>query len=101
MPGYIWRLKDLEKIKKNRYKVFSCFSCGGGSSMGYKLAGYDVIGNCEIDKAMNSTYLKNFTPKYNYEMPIQVMVKLNEYPEELYNLDITCSCPAKLISYIS
>lgn len=93
MPSYIWNLQDLEKVNKNGYKVFSCFSCGGGSSMGYKLAGYDVIGNCEIDKAMNSTYLKNFTPKYNYEMPIQEMVKLNEYPEELYNLDILDGSP--------
>lgn len=88
MPKYIWNLKDLEKVHKNGYKVFSCFSCGGGSSMGYKLAGYEVIGNCEIDKQMNKMYCKNFTPKYNYEMPIQEMVKLKEYPEELYNLDI-------------
>ena len=34
---------------KHRHSVFSCFSCGGGSSMGYKLAGYDVVGNCEIE----------------------------------------------------
>lgn len=29
MSEYIWKLKDLEKVKKNGYKVFSCFSCGG------------------------------------------------------------------------
>ena len=37
-----WKLEDLDKRPKNGRKVFSCFSCGGGSSMGYKLAGYTV-----------------------------------------------------------
>ena len=44
-----WRLEDLDKRPKHGHTVFSCFSCGGGSSMGYKLAGYEVVGNCEID----------------------------------------------------
>lgn len=50
MVEYEWYLKDLQNISKNKYNVFSCFSCGGGSTMGYKLAGFNVIGNCEIDK---------------------------------------------------
>ena len=33
----------------NGLKVFSCFACGGGSTMGYKLAGCEVIGCCDID----------------------------------------------------
>lgn len=93
MPEYIWKLEDINKINKNNYKVFSCFSCGGGSCMGYKLAGYEVIGNCEIDKQMNDMYLKNFNVKYNYNIPIQELVKLKEYPEELYNLDILDGSP--------
>ena len=47
-----WEIKDLERVEKNGLRVFSCFSCGGGSSLGYKLAGYDVVGCCEIDPAM-------------------------------------------------
>ena len=47
-----WTLNDYPK-EKNGLKVFSCFACGGGSTMGYKLAGYDVIGDLEIDKRMN------------------------------------------------
>lgn len=50
MSEYEWNLTDLKQVPKNNYNVFSCFSCGGGSTMGYKLAGYNVIGNCEIDK---------------------------------------------------
>jgi DNA (cytosine-5)-methyltransferase 1 len=33
---------------KDKEKVFSCFACGGGSGMGYKLAGLDVVGINEI-----------------------------------------------------
>ena len=57
MKEYIWNLEDLKNIQKNKYTVFSCFSCGGGSTMGYKLAGYNVIGNCEIDKKINDIYI--------------------------------------------
>ena len=38
-----WKLSDLKDIKKNNLNVFSCFHCGGGSSMGYKLAGFNVL----------------------------------------------------------
>ena len=93
MKEYIWNLTDLYNIPKNNYKVFSCFSCGGGSSMGYKLAGYEVIGNCEIDDKINQMYLKNFKPKFNYNMAIQNMVKQKKFPDELYNLDILDGSP--------
>lgn len=93
MKEYNWYLKDINNIPKNNYKVFSCFSCGGGSTMGYKLAGYEVIGNCEIDKKINEIYVKNNHPKYNYCMGIQEMNKLKEFPKELYNLDILDGSP--------
>lgn len=90
---YIWYLDDLKKIKKNGYKVFSCFSCGGGSSMGYKLAGYDVVGNCEIDPKMNELYVANNHPKYTYLMGVQDFYKLDDIPEELFNIDILDGSP--------
>ena len=93
MAEYEWYLSDLNKVKKNDYKVFSCFSCGGGSSLGYKLAGFNVIGNCEIDKRINNIYVKNNHPKYNFCMGIQEMNKLKEFPEELYHLDILDGSP--------
>ena len=93
MKEYEWYLKDIKSVKKNNYKVFSCFSCGGGSTMGYKLAGYNVIGNCEIDKKINEVYVKNHKPKYNYCMPIQEMIKIKEFPNDLYNLDILDGSP--------
>lgn len=41
---WYWHFKDYPK-EKNGLKVFSCFACGGGLTMGYKLTGYDVIGD--------------------------------------------------------
>ncbi|MCI8655483.1 MAG: DNA cytosine methyltransferase [Clostridia bacterium] len=93
MAEYEWYLRDLKNIQKNQYSVFSCFSCGGGSSMGYKLAGFNVIGNCEIDKKINDIYMKNHNPKYNYCMGIQEMNRIKKFPSELYNLDILDGSP--------
>lgn len=39
--------------------------------MGYKRAGFKVIGNVEIDAAINKIYVANFKPKYNYNLPQQ------------------------------
>ena len=88
-----WKLSDLDKVEKNGKKVFSCFACGGGSTMGYKLAGYDVIGNCEIDKQMNEIYVANHHPKHNYLMDIRDFNQLESLPLELYNLDILDGSP--------
>ena len=89
---YIWNLEDINKVTKNGIKVFSCFSCGGGSSMGYKLAGFDVIGNNEIDSKMNEVYLKNHQPKYNFNCDIRDLCNMN-LPDELYSFDILDGSP--------
>lgn len=90
-----WKLSDLETIPKNGLKVFSTFACGGGSTMGYKLAGCDVLGCVEIDKRMNDVYVKNHKPKYNYLMDIREFNDLpnEEIPPELFNLDILDGSP--------
>ena len=88
-----WKLKDIETIPKNGLKVFSCFACGGGSTMGYKLAGYDVIGCCEIDYRMNEIYVKNHKPKYNFLMDIREFNHIEKLPAELHNLDILDGSP--------
>lgn len=90
-----WYLSDLDKVQKNGLTVFSCFSCGGGSSMGYKLAGYDVIGNVEIDPRVMKVYQKNNHPKYPYLMDVRDFLKIPdaELPEELFHLDILDGSP--------
>lgn len=91
--NYKWELKDLKKITKNGHTVFSCFSCGGGSSMGYKLSGYEVLGNCEIDPKTNEMYKANHKPKYSFNMDIREFLTLSDYPGELYELDILDGSP--------
>lgn len=57
---YKWYLKDgypAKGIKNHKSTVFTTFACGGGSSMGYKLAGYDVIGANDIDPQMEKVFL--------------------------------------------
>ena len=86
-----WSFKDYPE--KNGLKVFSCFACGGGSTMGYKLCGCDVLGCNEIDPRMNKVYVENHHPKYNYLEDIRDFNKRNDLPEELYNLDILDGSP--------
>lgn len=89
-----WSFADYPK-EKNGLKVFSCFACGGGSTMGYKLAGCEVLGCCEIDPKMNEVYVKNHNPKHNFCMDIRKFNKIpdDEIPEELFNLDILDGSP--------
>lgn len=89
--NYNWRIKDNYPAKNIAYhgkKVFSCFACGGGSTMGYKLAGYDVLGCNEIDPKMIEVYKLNHNPKYAFCEPIQVFKNRTDLPEDLFNLDI-------------
>ena len=69
---YNWRLSEA-KFTKDKGKVFSCFACGGGSTMGYKLAGFDVIGCNEIDAKVNRCYVTNHSPRYNFLEDIRTL----------------------------
>ena len=90
--NYRWTLADAN-FTKDKGKVFSCFSCGGGSTMGYKLAGFDVIGCNEIDPRMMQAYISNHAPRLPYLEPIQEFKLRDDIPEELYNLDILDGSP--------
>ena len=89
---YKWTLKDA-KFTKDKGIVFSCFACGGGSTMGYKLAGFDVIGCNEIDPKMMAAYITNHNPKHSYLEPIQSFKLRDDLPDELYQLDILDGSP--------
>lgn len=89
---YRWTLKDAH-FTKDKGAVFSCFACGGGSSMGYKLAGFDVIGCNEIDHRMMYAYCQNHNPKFPFLEPIHTFKDRTDLPPELYNLDILDGSP--------
>jgi DNA (cytosine-5)-methyltransferase 1 len=90
--NYNWTLKDAV-FTKDKGKVFSCFACGGGSTMGYKLAGFDVIGHNDIDPKMIEVYKANHNPKFSFLESITTFAKRKDLPKELYNLDILDGSP--------
>lgn len=94
--SYNWNLSDGYPAKGIEYhgsKVFSCFACGGGSTMGYKMAGFDVIGMNEIDPKMAACYVENHNPKYAFVEPIQDFKDRDDLPKELFDLDILDGSP--------
>lgn len=90
--NYHWHLQNT-KFKQDKGKVFSCFAGGGGSTMGYKLAGFQVIGFNEIDPKMANIYIKNHQPKYQFVEPIQDFLQRKDLPKEFYKLDILDGSP--------
>lgn len=93
---YKWYLKDgypAKGIDKNNLNVFGTFICGGGSTMGYKLAGYNHLGGVEIDKQVAQTYQLNHNPKYLFNEDIRNFNKRIDLPKELFYLDILDGSP--------
>lgn len=94
--NYKWYLKDgydVEGIEKHNSKVFGTFVCGGGSAMGYKLAGYDDLGGVELDPKVAAIFKENLNPKYLYVEDIRDFNKREDLPDELYDLDLLDGSP--------
>ena len=90
-----WKLIDLTTVPKTGLTAFSCFHCGGGSTMGYKLAGFNVLGGVEIDPEMMALYRANHNPQHSYLMGVQQFneLPLDTIPDELKNLDLLDGSP--------
>ena len=94
--SYKWHLADGYPAKGIEYhglKVFGTFICGGGSTMGYKLAGFEHLGGVEIDPQVASIYKANHSPKYLYVQDIREFVKRDDLPDELFSLDLLDGSP--------
>jgi len=89
---HAWRLADLDAVQSNGTKVMSTFACGGGSSMGYKRAGCEVIAANDIDPEMAWHYKLNIKPRYYFLCPINELLT-KELPPELFELDILDGSP--------
>lgn len=79
-------------IEHHGAKVFTTFSCGGGSSFGYKLAGYDVIAANDIDPQMREVYLKNHKPKIYLLGGVGDLLK-NDLPTDIMGIDVLDGSP--------
>jgi DNA (cytosine-5)-methyltransferase 1 len=91
-PDCAWDLAELENVPKNGLRVMSTFACGGGSSMGYKRAGCEVIAANDIDPEMAWHYQLNIKPKHYFLCPIGNLLT-KDLPPELFELDILDGSP--------
>lgn len=90
--NYDWKLSNAYPPTKS-LKVFGAFVCGGGSTMGYKLAGLDHLGGIEINSRMADIYQQNHQPQYLYREDIRLFNQRDDLPEVLFNLDILDGSP--------
>lgn len=93
---YKWNIADgypAKGIEKNNLNVFGTFICGGGSTMGYKLAGFNHLGGIEIDPPIADVYKENHNPKYLFLQDIRDFNKRTDLPTELYSLDLLDGSP--------
>lgn len=93
---YKWSLSDgypAKGIEAHGKSCFGTFVCGGGSTMGYKLAGYKHFGGVEIDPKIAAVYKANHNPQYFFNEDIRAFNARSDIPEELFNLDLLDGSP--------
>lgn len=93
---YQWQLTDgypAHRIEPHHMNVFGTFVCGGGSTMGYKLAGYHHLGGIELDPEMAEIYQANHHPEHLFVEDIRAFNERDDLPNELYNLDLLDGSP--------
>lgn len=81
---YKWKLADGYPAKGIEYHgttVMTTFACGGGSTMGYKLAGYDVVAANDIDPQMAKVYKANHNPKQFFLCGIKELLDRADLPK--------------------
>jgi DNA (cytosine-5)-methyltransferase 1 len=91
-PDCAWMLADLKAVPSNGLKVMSTFACGGGSSMGYKRAGCEIVAANDIDPEMAWHYKRNLNPPNYFLCPIRDLLTA-DLPPELFSLDILDGSP--------
>lgn len=81
---YDWNISNgypAKGVEVHHHTVMSTFACGGGSSMGYKLAGYEVVAANDIDPQMARIYEANHHPKQFFLCPVKDLLNRDDLPE--------------------
>lgn len=94
--AYDWALSDgfpAPGVERHRCTVFGTFICGGGSTMGYKLAGYEHLGGVEIDSKVAAVYRHNLWPEMLYVEDLRQFNRRDDLPAKLYDLDLLDGSP--------
>jgi site-specific DNA-cytosine methylase len=90
----------LEKEKEEKFKVFSLFAGGGGSSIGYRMSGGKILGINEFVELAQDTYHLNFPNTHIFKedvrelTPDYILKTLNLKKGELDILDGSPPCSA-------
>ena len=82
--SYKWNLANRYPAKGIDYHgttVMSTFACGGGSTMGYKLAGYDVVAANDIDPQMAKVYKANHDTKQYFLCGVKELLQRDDLPQ--------------------
>lgn len=97
-PYRVPSMADINAMEKNGYRVVSTFSGGGGSSTGYKMAGFDVLLASEFVESARETYRLNhpgtiIDPRDIREVqPDEILERTGLEPGELDILDGSPPC---------
>lgn len=78
--------------KKQKYKVLDLFCGAGGFSLGFHLAGYDVIGGVEFNKAAHLSHKANFPDGNDFLGDIQTLTD-EEVIERYTGVDVIIGGP--------
>ncbi len=73
--------------------VLDLFSGGGGFALGFKAAGYNIIGAIELDESAANTYMYNIKPRYLFRMDIRRLDGIYLKNILNYNIDIVIASP--------
>lgn len=76
----------------SNYKVLDLFCGAGGLSLGFKLAGFKIVGGVEWDAAAMETHKKNFDSPFEYCGDIKD-IKDEEIIQQLKNVDVIIGGP--------
>lgn len=98
-PYKVWSMEEIRRIPWNGYNAISTFSGCGGSSLGYRMAGFRILWVNEFIPAAQATYLANCEP-YTYLdprdirdiKPEEILAKINLARGELDLLDGSPPC---------
>lgn len=92
-PPISWRLSDLDEPDKDAPTILSTFSSGGGSSMGYKLAGGRMVGAVDIDPQTMDSYRLNLDTPNTIVAGVGDVLKRQDLLEGWQGIDILDGSP--------
>ncbi|MFX0100111.1 MAG: DNA cytosine methyltransferase [Candidatus Hodarchaeota archaeon] len=84
-----------KQFPSNGKKVIDLFSGCGGFSLGFKLAGYDIVGHVELDPTLCEIYHANFPESRNLGNNVKDVLEANvlTWKKEIGDIDVLIGGP--------